>query len=154
MDGRVGRLWSWLGVAAVLLGSALATGCANSKPWATCGQECGSDCWPGPRLGCPEACLLAPCPPEPWCPEKKKPKCMPRPRVCVAATPAPGPTFETMPPATPAPSEQPAVPAAVSLPPAPAFELPALPVEGAAPGGDLPPPPAGAVPPIPAASRP
>jgi hypothetical protein len=67
----------------------VASGCAsNSKPWACCGQECGSPCWPGPRIGCPEPCLLAPCPPEPWCPEPRKPKCKPRP-VCAPVCPPP-----------------------------------------------------------------
>ena len=52
-------------------------GC-HSKPWARCGQDCGSTCWPGPRIGCPEPCLCAPCPPEPYCPEPPKKRCKPR----------------------------------------------------------------------------
>ena len=68
-------------LAAVLAAALLLSlaGC-NSKPWADCGQECGSACWPGPRLGCPEPCLCAPCPPECWCPEPPRKPCKPRPR--------------------------------------------------------------------------
>lgn len=55
----------------------LLAGC-RSQPWACCGQECGSECWPGPRIGCPEPCLTAPCPPEPWCPEPPPKPCAPR----------------------------------------------------------------------------
>lgn len=64
-----------LRLALVLLVATLA-GC-NSRPWACCGQDCGSECWPGPRIGCPEPCLKAPCPPEPWCPEPKRKPCPP-----------------------------------------------------------------------------
>ena len=79
------RLPSVLAVAAVLL----LAGC-NSKPWACCGQECGSPCWPGPRIGCQDPCLLAPCPPEPYCPEQKRrcpPPCRPAPVPAVTPTP-------------------------------------------------------------------
>ena len=63
-------------VRALLVVAFLGLAGCNSKPWACCGQECGSPCWPGPRIGCPEPCLLAPCPPEPYAPEKR---CPPRP---------------------------------------------------------------------------
>lgn len=60
----------------LLAASLLAGGCASrSRPWACCGQECGSECWPGPRLGCPQPCLQQPCPPERWTPAKP---CTPR----------------------------------------------------------------------------
>lgn len=68
------RLPSFLAAALLLL----LAGC-NSKPWASRGQECGSPCWPGPRIGCQDACLLAPCPPEPYCKERPKKRCPPKP---------------------------------------------------------------------------
>jgi hypothetical protein len=146
------RAFSWLGITAgllLLLGAGAVAGCSNSKPWATCGQECGSPCWPGPRIGCPEACLLAPCPPEPWCPEKKKPKCRPAPRVCATPATAPVAPPPAAAPALDAPASAPGSAGAPAAPdaPAPAMAVPA--VEGAPPAAELPPPPAGAVPPVP-----
>lgn len=56
-----------------------AVGCArDSRPWACCGQECGSTCWPGPRIGCPERCLSQPCPPERWTPPAPEAPCAAR----------------------------------------------------------------------------
>ncbi len=62
----------------LLTTAAWGPGC-RSQPWACCGQECGSECWPGPRIGCPEPCLKAPCPPEPYTPERPCPRPAARP---------------------------------------------------------------------------